>query len=41
MILGNLEFINIIVVLVQLCWFEKHLRSGGKTVFNGWWLRLI
>lgn len=31
-ILGNLGFINIIVVVVRLRWFEKHLRSVGKTV---------
>lgn len=31
-IISNLGFINIIVVVVRLRWFEKHLRSIGKTV---------
>jgi hypothetical protein len=29
-ILGNLGFINIIVVVVRLHWFEKHLRAVCK-----------
>lgn len=28
-ILGNLGFINIIVVVVRVRWFEKHLRAVG------------
>lgn len=31
-ILANMGFINIIVVVVRLHWFEKHLRAVGKTV---------
>lgn len=29
-ILGNLGFINIIVVVVRLRWFEKHLKAVGE-----------
>lgn len=29
-ILGNLGFVNIIVVVVRLRWFEKHLKAVGE-----------
>ena len=32
-ILGNLGFINIIVVIVRLYWFEKRLKDIGKRSF--------
>lgn len=34
-ILTNLGFINIIVVVVRLYWFKKHLHKVGKTNFFG------
>jgi hypothetical protein len=33
-ILGNLGFVNIIVVIVRLHWFEKHLRAVCKATYS-------
>lgn len=33
-ILGNLGFINIIVVVFRVRWFEKHLQATGEERLN-------
>lgn len=40
-ILANLGFINIIVVVVRLYWFEKHLRSVGKAALVRWLVKQV
>jgi hypothetical protein len=31
-IVGQLGFVNIVVVVVRLYWFEKHLKDTGEAV---------
>jgi hypothetical protein len=40
-ILANLGFINIIVVVVRLYWFEKRLRSVGKAALVRWLVKQV